>query len=288
MSLSDSLADLVVGKLRGFLPASRDLLGAPADNRKYLAYLWQQRRHILGRGLKKFTRYFRRRFHRTGDCDKVKPGRLLMVAANKYGVYSGDCYSDYLRGVKKRSQGEYGIECIEKPGDTEFKELYTRYRLSWNGRHRRRYFRENVTRFVLHFKAWLRCRELREAVLVAEYGARLPDFMPEPGFRHLAILAQQDAKAENQLPVRVSSYSRRRLMNLHSYAITPEGADRLIENARQQLLPPLHEFMGHMLKKLDVVYYPLVPCQLADEVLARVMQGQQQRGEPPQEMFWAN
>ena len=120
--------------------------------------------------------------------------------------------------------------------------------------------------FSSHFKLWLRCIDLGEPIIILEHDAILHSSIPQLRFKHIIMIGKpyfhyhilrsiphKGKKREVALPWPY-------IAGTHAYAITPEGAHKLVKQAPQQLLPPVDVFMSR--KNIDVLYLHPAPIEL--------------------------
>ena len=222
---------------------------------------------------------------------KTRPTRMLLVPANALVVLSPSRSEDYLKRQKENL--EYDTAGIALLTDEELRSLYEKYTLTWNLRQARRGPKKGfcawqlpeediVMYFMLHFKGWVHCMESGEPVLIAEYGTAPPPVMPDVRFKHLAVLTPQGFFRHESLAIE-QTFRFPQIISPHCYALTPDGAHRLVEAAGRRLLVSLRSHMHRMIKRLHVVHYPVVSRQMNEEVLRVIAEASPK---PPQATFW--
>ena len=101
--------------------------------------------------------------------------------------------------------------------------------------------------FASHYKLWSHCVETGDPIIVLEHDAEFVRSIPELRFRDVAVLASGRGRHNigRVLPFLGSevSHEGRHLCGAHAYAITPEGAQKLIAQASRQFLPPADCFV---------------------------------------------
>lgn len=123
--------------------------------------------------------------------------------------------------------------------------------------------------FSSHFKLWLHCMELGEPIIILEHDAVFRAAIPPLKFKHVIMLGHPHYPQEHEYINQLKPGSGREifhpwphLLGTHAYAITPEGAHKLVETARRQLLPPVDVFICK--QYVDILYYHPAPISLDD------------------------
>ena len=279
--------------LLGVLTARHVIYGAPVDLGKSWNYVRQKKWFLL----KNFflTRWtaiqigakfvFRK---------KTKLAGAFLIGANDW-ILLDKSLIDYYLNQKAHFglEPEYKLTPLFRTSREELKEFYEKHGLSWSIRHRmmcdekgEEFYLKEIIRFALHFKAWLHCLESGAPSLIIECGLRLPVSLPELRIKHLAVLGLQDS-GQTGVPLRPEvkeqNYPFLYIDSPCCYAVTSRGAEMLIDAARGKLLPPMELFMKGMIKKLDVIYYPLVSQKIDDRIMSEIVHKAYM---PLQESFW--
>ena len=117
--------------------------------------------------------------------------------------------------------------------------------------------------FASHYKLWFYCVETGTPLVVLEHDVEFVQSIPALRFRDVAILSavgEGDSAAISPLMPEVP-YIRNHLYGTHAYAITPEGARKLIVQAQQQFVPPVDWFMDKRCG-IDIISCVAPPLQL--------------------------
>lgn len=104
--------------------------------------------------------------------------------------------------------------------------------------------------FASHYSLWKRCMEYGEPIIILEHDVRFIRPVPPLRFRHVIILGEQYKGSVLGLGPEVY-HRHNHLWGTHAYAITPEGAERLLRQAARELLPPVDWFMRK--KHIDIL-----------------------------------
>lgn len=264
----------IVRKARERLWSPGSLLGAPADIDRYQDHVQQQKWDVSRR---LFLMWWRARKLSTAagfPHEKAPPARRILVPANRWVVLQPSTNEEFLAYTKKYK----GYEALVMSKE-EARSLQEKYILSWNIRYKEKNrSQREVMHFMLHIKAWAHCLESGKSVLVSEYGSPPLTRVPAVRFKHLAVLI-----AQRQTTLRERDFRFPFMDTPLCYAITPDGANRLITTAGRMLLPSFHSYMEKMFKKLSVVYWPLLSQPIDYE--ARVLIAGK-APHPLQEAFW--
>ena len=155
----------------------------------------------------------------------------------------------------KRYGEDYNLEIMPAVNESESLEFFIRHNLTF----RARYSLETLNKlaqmgcFASHFKLWRRCVEIGKPIIVLEHDAVFRAPVPALKFKHVIVLGNINWRAiETNTNVfkaargparKVTFYPWDHLYGTHAYAVTPEGAHRLIEAAQKELLEPVDWFM---------------------------------------------
>ena len=179
---------------------------------------------------------------------------LLRVRTNLSGVKSVTPARKYLITLTNLPQSREAAEkCIASAklyGEDETLEIFSAvdrfcaeaffvgHGLSWISRGRTSVREAAMGCFASHFSLWLKCMELNEPIIILEHDVVFVSKVPTLRFRHIASLSQCEAwdamskvkagyreNTENYYPF---SY----MKGAGAYAITPDGARLLVNDAR--------------------------------------------------------
>ena len=116
--------------------------------------------------------------------------------------------------------------------------------------------------FASHYLLWQRCIKLGEPIIVLEHDAIFRAPIPPLRFKHVILLSRPafsqpdysyDWKTLRTPEPREIFYPLEVLAAAHCYAITPEGAEILVERADKELVVPSDSFINK--NKVDILYY---------------------------------
>ena len=118
--------------------------------------------------------------------------------------------------------------------------------------------------FASHYKLWSHCVETGDPIVVLEHDAEFVRPIPELRFRDVVVLAPKEGRHQkwsvSSSPVPEVSYREGgHLHGTHAYAITPEGAQKLIAQAKRQFLLPVDWFMHK--RHIDIIACEPFPLQ---------------------------
>ncbi len=166
----------------------------------------------------------------------------------------------------KRHGEAYNLEIVPGTNKFESHDFFIRHGLAWN-----KEYAETTDPyagmgcFASHYNLWRRCVEIGKPVMILEHDSVFVDSIPELRFRHVIMLGKP--YFFNHIVSKISRDKKREIFHpwrflrgTHCYAITPEGAQTLLEKAPRQLLPPVDLFMNK--KNVDILYYHPPPVDL--------------------------
>ena len=114
--------------------------------------------------------------------------------------------------------------------------------------------------FASHYLLWERCVEINEPIIVLEHDSIPVAPLPSLKFRHVILLSKPTyiygPCRFNEIDYRTPRevfYPMSRLPGAHCYAITPQGAKRMIAAAQGTLVEPVDAFINK--KYVDILYY---------------------------------
>ena len=98
--------------------------------------------------------------------------------------------------------------------------------------------------FSSHYKLWLYCVETQSPIVVLEHDIEFIGPLPALRFKDIICLASKYEMPGFSSPRMLETYhAHPHLLGTHAYAVTPEGAQKLIDQARRRFLPPVDIFM---------------------------------------------
>ncbi len=136
--------------------------------------------------------------------------------------------------------------------------FFVEHGLSWISRAKRNIRRAAMGCFASHFSLWLKCMKLDEPIIILEHDVIFVSKVSALKFRHIAMLSRSELwellavkpegreNTENYYPF---SYMR----GAGAYAITPEGAHFLVEDARLGVAFAVDNFIRREI--VDIVDY---------------------------------
>ena len=166
----------------------------------------------------------------------------------------------------KRHGEDYNLELMPGVSKFESQDFFVQHGLTWN----RKYAvttdpYAGMGCFASHYKLWLRCVEIGKPILVLEHDSVFLSPLTKLRFKHVIMLGKP--YFFGHIISKISTDKRREIFHpwkflrgTHCYAITPEGAQRLLEKAPRQLLPPVDLFMNR--RNVDILYYHPTPVGL--------------------------
>ena len=165
----------------------------------------------------------------------------------------------------KRYGEDYNLEIMPAVSKSESVEFFIRNNLTFQAARSSPETLKTLAQmgcFASHFKLWRRCVELGKPVIALEHDAVFRAPVPDMRFKHVIVLSSYHwrmisiSKANSARTRGEKFHYKKHLYGTHAYAITPEGARRLIGAARKELLEPVDWFM-HKKHVSILCYYPL-------------------------------
>ncbi len=248
------------------LTAPGNLLGAPGNEEK----IWHEFKSRIGEFAEHFAKllWLRARnaeaHFRLRAAAPVKPHKKFLITLVNLPL-SVEAAERCIESAKR--YGENGrLEIMPAIDQFKSQDFFTRHGLTWNSQVSTNQPAPAMGCFASHFKLWLRCIELGEPIIALEHDAVFRAPIPTLKFRHVIMLGKPLFQGESLIDAanpprgRETHHPWRYLLGTHCYAITPEGAHRLVEAARRRLLLPTDHFMHK--KYIDILYYHPYPVDL--------------------------
>ncbi len=256
---------------RDRLTATGQLLGAPAGEEKL--------RHQFKQNLKWFIKSFittqQARAKTAGVRVRVRmiapvrPSKKFLITLT--GLPLSVAAAERCLESAKRHGEDHDLEIVPAIDKFQSRDFFTRHGLTWNRRSSNFDPLAGMGCFSSHFKLWLRCMELGEPIVALEHDAVFRAPLPALRFKHVIMLGKPLFLNPSKLALikAIGAHKQREvfhpwnfLMGTHCYAIAPEGACRLVEAARRQLLPPVDHFICK--RYVNILYYHPHPVDLDD------------------------
>ena len=150
----------------------------------------------------------------------------------------------------KQHGEDRNLEILPAVSKFESRDFFIRHNLTWCLRNRGFDALAQMGCFASHFKLWLRCMNLGEPVIALEHDALFRAPIPTLKFSHILMLGvsnpempHANSKIFAACKKGIISYPNDHLLGTHAYAITPEGAHRLVKAAKEELLCPVDHFI---------------------------------------------
>ena len=238
--------------------------GAPADGKK----LWKQLRKDLIPALKR-TAAPRVKIKNTGVKIKSTGVSLLVsgykpVTPSKKLVITLTGMPASVRMTKcciesaKQYGEDHNLEILTAVSKFESRDFFIRHNLTWYWEEKESDALAAMGCFASHFKLWLRCMDLGKPVIALEHDALFRASIPTLKFRHILMLGVSNETWRDKSQVftackkGITFYPNDHLLGTQAYAITPEGAHKLVKAAKENLLIPVDHFIR---KKLVSILY---------------------------------
>ena len=249
------------------LTADGNLRGAPADETKlrdqFLRDLWMF--------LKCYVSTQWTRFRTIGVRLRVKAIRPVRLH-RKFIITLTDLpmsveAAERCIASARQCGEERGLEILPAVDRFQSQAFFSQHGLTWRRYDETTDSDAGMGCFASHYTLWQRCIELGEPIIVLEHDAVFRFPVPPLRFKHVIMLGEPFYFS--YCLKKISAHKKREifhywrfLMGTHAYAITPEGARRLVEAAHRQLLPPVDL---HMCKRnVDLLYFH--PCPITLDV----------------------
>lgn len=166
----------------------------------------------------------------------------------------------------KRHEEDYNLEIV--PGVNKFEacDFFVQHGLTWNKKYAETTDpHAGMGCFASHYKLWSHCVEIGKPIMVLEHDSVFLDPIPKLRFKHVIMLGRP--YFFGHVISKISTDKKREIFHpwkflrgTHCYSITPEGAQKLLEKAPRQLLPPVDLFMNK--ENVDILYYHPAPVGL--------------------------
>ena len=136
--------------------------------------------------------------------------------------------------------------------------FFVEHGLSWISRGKKERREAAMGCFASHFSLWLRCIELGTPIIIMEHDTIFVSKTPTLRFKHIAILSYSTLWRSMTTKYRIRNntenyYPFSYLQGAGAYAITPKGAQLLVEDARCGLTFGLDNFIRRDI--VDIVSY---------------------------------
>ena len=248
------------------------LLGAPINEERLGNHFKQQAGSFLTLWCPPLTRLYRKnnwvKFRtfcvrpRIRTIKPVRPHKKFIITLTRL-PQSAQAAERCIESAKRHGE-EPGLEIVSATDKFEALDFFKQHGLTWL--HIDDNFKSGkdplpeMGCFASHYKLWQRCIELNEPIIVLEHDAVFVSPIPSLRFKHVIMLSKPYYQPENidvlsimpRVPKEVF-YPMDRLSSGHGYAVTPEGAHRLVAAAHRQLAIPTDAFINK--RKVDILDY---------------------------------
>ncbi len=202
-------------------------------------------------------------FVRTGRLPQIKLSRKFIITLVDMPL-SMQSAQRCIESASRHGEGRH-LEIMPAIDKFHSEEVFRKHGLIWDTEY------SAVTNsfagmgcFASHYKLWSYCVEAGTPLVVLEHDVEFIRPIPSLRFRDVIVLAEGGKRpfildsllSSTQEAVYVGSH----LYGTHAYAITPEGAQKLMEQARRQFLPPADWFIHK--RHIDVIACREPPLQL--------------------------
>ena len=241
--------------------------GAPADEKK----LWKRLRKDIMPALKGAAANQGVKIKSTGISLFVSVHKPIIPSKKLLITLTGMPTSVRMAKRCIESAKQYGedrnLEILPAVSKFESWDFFVRHNLTWRSRKKGFDTLAEMGCFASHFKLWLRCMDLGVPVIALEHDALFRAPIPTLKFRHVLMLGMSNHTTVRANPEVFAAskkgiifYPNDYVMGTHAYAITPEGAHRLVKAAKEELLRPVDLFIRKDF--VSIFYYNPYPIGL--------------------------
>ena len=225
--------------------------GAPTDENK----LWKRLRRDIRLALKctAATQWVK---IRSAGVSLLVSGYKPVIPSKKFlitltGMPASVKMAKHCIESAKQHGEDHNLEILPAVSKFESQDFFIRHNLTWyRWKEKKLDTLAAMGCFASHFKLWLRCMDLGKPVIALEHDALFRASIPTLKFRHVLMLGMPNPEAlgvNSQVFTAckkgIISYTHDHLLGAHAYAITPEGAHRLVKAAKEELLFPVDLFI---------------------------------------------
>ena len=236
--------------------------GAPTDENK----LWKRLRRDIRLALKctPATQWVK---IRSAGVSLLVSGYKPVIPSKKFlitltGMPASVKMAKHCIESAKQHGEDHNLEILPAVSKFESRDFFIRHNLTWcwwKGEDRL-FNLILMAYFASHFKLWLRCMDIGKPVIALEHDALFRAPIPTLKFRHVLMLGVENpgmphakSKVFAACKKGITFYPNNHLRGTHAYAITPEGAHRLVKAAKEELLFPVEYFIRKEL--VSILYY---------------------------------
>ena len=228
-----------------------NLDGAPPDEKK----LWKRLRKGIMPALKGVAATLRAKI-RNADVNLFIPSKKLLITLTDMPA-SVSMAKHCIESAKQHGE-DHNLEILPAVSKFESRSFFIRHHLTWCRNSKTADSLAKMGCFASHFKIWLRCMDLGEPVIALEHDAVFHAPIPTLKFRHVFMLGAPGYETWfHPCDKKITDYPNDLLVGSHAYAITPEGAHRLVKAAKEELLFPVDLFIRKEL--VSILYYTPYP-----------------------------
>ena len=230
--------------------------GAPPDEKK----LWARLRKDIMPALKSTARNTGVNLSVFGHKPVIPSKKLLITLTDR--PASVRMAKRCIESAKQHGEN-HNLEILPEANKLESRDFFIRHHLTWCWRERGDTLAA-MSCFASHFKLWLRCMDLGDPVIVLKHNALFRAPIPTLKFRHVLILSgPRNATITSSVFAACEKgivfYPHDFCFGLVAYAITPEGAHKLVKAAKEELLRPVDRFIRKEL--VSILYYTSCPLK---------------------------
>ena len=237
-----------------------NLDGAPPDEKK----LWKRLRKDIMPALKSVAATPRAKI-RNADVSlpvsgykPVIPSKKLLITLTGMPV-SMSVAKRCIESAKQHGE-DHNLEILPAVSRFESRDFFIRHHLTWCWMEGKDTLAA-MGCFASHFKLWLRCMDLGEPIIALEHDAVFHAPIPTLKFRHVFMLGGPDETWFHPCDKKITDYPIDHLMGTYAYAITPEGAHKLVKAAKEEFLFPVDRFIRKEL--VSILSY--TPCPIGHD-----------------------
>ncbi len=279
------------------LHAPGRLLGAPPTEEKLWNHFKQQLRETPGVWLRPLTRRYRNNFWvetrtlgvrtRLQTVTPVRPTKKFVITLTEL-PQSVQVAERCIESAKRYGE-HHGLEIMPAVDKFRAPDFLTQHGLSWHHITLSDDIPPEMGCFASHYKLWQRCVELGEPIIVLEHDAIFRSPIPPLRFKHVILLSKPahnlgayKLEAVRSPKPREIFYPMNMLAGAHCYAITPRGAEFLVDAARRKLITAADLFINK--HHLDILYYHPYLVDFSCDFSTHVTH---HPGDPTSEEVWA-
>lgn len=176
-----------------------------------------------------------------------------------------------LQSIRRHGGGK--AECFAAIDKRHSESVLRKYGINWVAVSLKGSKKSKMGCFASHFLLWLKCIECDEPIMIFETDALCVRTLPSRlRFRHVINLADGNFRRNCHIKEKTAQfldknpyqgsvcYNSRRMPGTVAYAVSPDGARRLVKEAQTALACETDEFMEK--RVVDIVEYLPLPAEL--------------------------